>query len=62
MEKIFCLMDLSSSIMLYYGGKKHEMLEIIYQRVCLKDKFNNGKNWRNLLTNVTLNKLSKTST
>lgn len=40
--------------------KTHEMLEMIYQRVRLKGKFNNGGKWRDSLTQVTLNKLSKT--
>lgn len=62
--KIFCLMDLKLFNRALLWGKKvktHEMLEIIYPRVCLKDKFNNGKIWRDLLTNVTLHKLSKTN-
>lgn len=46
MEKIFCLADLAFQLCSTMGKKvkTYEMLEIIYQRVCLKDKFNNGKN------------------
>lgn len=49
MEKIFYLMDLAFQLCSTMGEKvkTYEMLEIIYQRVCLKD---NGKKWRDLLT------------
>lgn len=40
-------------------GKPYKLLEIISHRVCLKDKFNNGKKWRDLLRKCCFEKVEQ---